>query len=88
MIPPYYEPLARWCFAIFFVYAIAGFLALATYGGAVLRVGLLPAWVGWGTTAFSLAALVALLLTGDTLPALHYVPPLGMGLILLMRGAG
>lgn len=87
-LPPYYEPLARWCFALFFIYAIAGFLALAAYGGAVLSVGLLPAWAGWGTIAFSLATLVALLLTGDTLPAFHYVPPLVMGLILLVRGAG
>lgn len=87
-MPPYYEPLVRWCFALFFIYAVAGFLALAAFGGAVLRVGLLPAWVGWGAIAFSLATLVALLLTGDTLPAFHYVPPLVMGLILLVRGAG
>lgn len=87
-MPPYYEPLARWGFALFFAYALAGFLALSAYGGAVLRVGLLPAWAGWGTIAFSLATLVALLVVGDTLPAFHYLPPLVMGLILLVRGAG
>jgi hypothetical protein len=48
MVPPYYEPLARWSFALFFNYAMAGFLTLAAFGGSVLHVGLLPAWVGWG----------------------------------------
>jgi hypothetical protein len=87
-VPPYCEPLARWGFALFFTYATVGFLALAAYGGSVLRVGLLPAWAGWGTIAVSLAALVALLVIGDTLPAFHYVPPLAIGIVLLVRGVG
>ena len=86
-VPPDYEPLARWGFALFSTYSIVSFLALAAYGGAVLRVGLLPAWAGWGTIAFSLAMLIALLVVGDTLPAFHYVPPLVMGLLLIVRGA-
>lgn len=88
VVPPYYEPLARWGFALFFVYAVSGFAALAAFGGSALHVGLLPAWIDWGTIAFSLATLVALLIVGDTLPAFHYVPPLVMGLTLLVRGAG
>lgn len=85
-VPPYYEPLARWGFALFYVYAVVGFLALAAYGGSLLQVGLLPAWVGWGTIIFSIAMLVLLLITGDTLPAFHYFPPLLIGIFLLLRG--
>jgi hypothetical protein len=85
-IPPYYEPLAQWGSALFYVYALAGFLALAAYGGSLLQAGLLPAWVGWGTILFSMATLALLLITGDTLPAFHYLPPLLIGILLLIRG--
>jgi hypothetical protein len=85
-MPPYYEPLARWGFALFYVYALAGFLALAAYGGSLLQAGLLPTWVAWGTMLFSTATLALLLITGDTLPAFHYLPPLLIGILLLIRG--
>ena len=84
-VPPYYEPLARWGSAMFFAYAMLGFLALAAYGGSILQTGLLPAWTGWVTILFSLATLVLLLVTGDTLPAFHYLPPLLIGILLLVR---
>jgi hypothetical protein len=86
IVPLYYEPLAQWVFALFYVYAMVGFLALAAYGASLLQVGLLPAWAGWGTIIFSIAMLVLLLIRGDTLPAFHYFPPLLMGILLLMRG--
>jgi hypothetical protein len=85
-VPPYYEPLAQWGFALFYVSAVIGFLALAAYGGALLQVGLLPAWVGWATLVFSSALLIQLLIMGDTLPAFHYLPPLLIGIVLLFRG--
>ncbi len=52
-VPSYYEPFAQWGFALFYVYAVVGFLALAAYGGYLLQVGLVPAWVGWATIVFS-----------------------------------
>ena len=85
-VPPYYEPLAQWGFALFYVYAVVGFLALAAYGGALLQVGLVPAWAAWATMIFSIAMLALLLITGDTLPAFHYFPPLLIGILLLVRG--
>jgi hypothetical protein len=81
--PTYYEPLAQWGFALFYIYAVVGFLSLAAYGGSLLQVGLLPAWAGWATLIFSLAMLLLLLITGDTLPAFHYVPALLIGILLL-----
>jgi hypothetical protein len=85
-VPPYYEPLAQWGFALFYVYAVIGFLALAACGGSLLLVGLLPAWAGLATIIFSIAMLVLLLISGDTLPAFHYFPPLLIGILLLIRG--
>jgi hypothetical protein len=81
----YYEPLAQWGFALFYVSAVIGFLALAAYGGSLLQVGVLPAWVGWATLVFSIALLIQLLIMGDTLPGFHYLPPLLIGILLLFR---
>lgn len=85
-VPAYYEPLSQWGFTLFYVYAVVGFLALAAYGASLLQVGLLPVWVGWATLIFSIAMLILLLRTGDTLPAFHYVPPLLIGILLVFRG--
>jgi hypothetical protein len=85
-VPAYYEPLAQWGGALFYVYAVVGFLALAAYGGSLLQVQLLPGWVGWATLIFSIAILAQLLIMGDTLPAFHYVPPLLIGILLMLHG--
>jgi hypothetical protein len=85
-VPVYYEPLAQWGFALFYVSAVIGFLALAAYGGSLLAVGLLPTWVGWATLTFSITMLMLLLVMGDTLPAFHYIPALLIGVLLLFRG--
>ena len=72
-------------FALVYVSAVIGFLALAAYAGSLLQVVLLPAWVGWATLVFSIALLIQLLITGDTLPGFHYIPPLLIGILLLFR---
>ncbi|MFN8482262.1 MAG: hypothetical protein U0768_04260 [Anaerolineae bacterium] len=86
VVPPYYEPLAQWCYSLFYVYAVVGFLALAMYGGSLLQTGLLPGWAGWATLVFSIVLLIQLLIMGDTLPAFHYFPSLLIGILLLVRG--
>ncbi|HKT37218.1 MAG TPA: hypothetical protein VJR48_02535 [Ktedonobacterales bacterium] len=83
--PAYYAPLAQWMFALFFIYAILGFLALAAYGLSLLQAGLLPAWVGWATILFSIAMLIVLFIKGDNLPILHYLPGLLVGALLLFH---
>ena len=60
-------------------------LALASYGASLLQLTYLPPWVGWATLVSGLALLIHLLITGDTLPAFHYMPPLLIGLLLLFR---
>jgi hypothetical protein len=85
-VPTFYEPLAKFAFVLFFIYAAVGFLALAAYGGSVLQTGLLPAWAGWATLLFSIALLILLLIKGDTLPLFHYLLALLIGVLLLLRG--
>lgn len=87
-VPPYYEPLAGWGSGLFLIYAAVGFLALASYGGSVLQSTLLPSWAGWATIIFSIAMLVLLFVTGDTLPLFHYLPTLLLGILLLARVRG
>ena len=62
VVPCYYEPLSRWGFALFYGYAVVGFLALAAYGASMLQVGLLPVWVGWTTLVFNVAMLGILIM--------------------------
>jgi hypothetical protein len=83
VVPTYFEPLSRWAFVLFYVYAIIGFLALAACGTSVLRAGLVATWAGWSTVVFSVAMLALLFAVGDTLPAFHYVPPLLIGILLV-----
>ena len=83
--PAFYAPLAQWMFALFFIYAALGFLALAAYGASLLQAGLLPAWVGWVTLLFSVAMLIVLFIQGDNLPAFHYLPGLVIGVLLLIH---
>lgn len=84
-VPTYYETLAQWGAALFYAYAVIGFLSLATYGGASLRADIVPAWTGWATLIFSVAVLVLMLVQGDTLPAFHYFPALLIGILLVLR---
>ncbi len=84
-MPAGYEPLARKGSAVFFAYAVVGFLALASYGASLLQLTFLPTWVAWTTVVLSVAFLIHMLITGDTLPAFHYLPPLLIGLLLLLR---
>ncbi len=85
-VPDFYEPMARWGFALFYIYAVLGFLALAAYGISLLQATLLPDWIGWATLIFSIVFLIQLFITGDTLPAFHYLPALLIGIILLVHG--
>ena len=71
------------------VFIILAFLGQAVFGAAILRTGLLPAWVGWGTILWNLAWLLIMpIARPDDMyyPWLHYVAPLMIGIALLSRG--
>lgn len=70
------------------VFVILAFLGQAFFGLALLRTGLLPAWVGWTTVIWNLAWLVILPINRPQdmyYPWLHYVVPLLIGIALLIK---
>jgi hypothetical protein len=85
VLPDFYVPLTLWTHALFVIYTILAFSALATYGGAVLSTRVLPNWVGWLAILYGLAGLGLLGFTGDAPPLLHHLMPLMMGILLLLR---
>lgn len=85
VVPAHYQRHGWWGSAVFTAYAVVGYLALSSYGASLLQLTYLPPWVGWATLVSGIALLIHLLITGDTLPAYHYMPPLLIGLLLLLR---
>lgn len=70
------------------VFIILAFLGEAIFGASILRTGLLPAWVGWTTIIWNLAWLVILPFARPQnmyYPWLHFVAPLIIGIMLLIR---
>jgi hypothetical protein len=79
----------EWLYAPIVVFVILSFLAQAVFGGALLRTGLLPGWVGWASILWSLAWLVILPIARPKdiyYPWIHYTAPLLIGIALLGRG--
>ncbi|HEU0027908.1 MAG TPA: hypothetical protein VFQ25_12390, partial [Ktedonobacterales bacterium] len=52
-VPESYAPLSAWSGALFIIFTIIAFVALALYGGAILASNLLPGWVGWASIIFA-----------------------------------
>ncbi|MFZ0546991.1 MAG: hypothetical protein WAM60_16200 [Candidatus Promineifilaceae bacterium] len=72
----------------FVVFIVLAFLGQAAFGASILRSGLLPGWVGWATILWNLAWLVILPITRPQnmyYPWLHYIAPLMIGVMLLLR---
>ena len=84
-VPELFEPMREWVNGsvqlryVTFVYA-----SMAAYGWAFLRTGVLPRWIGWLTLGWSLAWLIVIFSTQDTLPATFVIVPLIIGVALLV----
>jgi hypothetical protein len=85
VIPEFSVPLTRWISVLFVIYTVLAFSAFVAYGGAVLSTLVLPHWVGWLALVYGLAGLGLLGFTGDAPPFLHYLMPLLIGILLLLR---
>lgn len=78
----------EWVYAPTVAFVVLAFLAQALFGAALLRTGLLPAWIGWVTILWNLGWLVILPVARPKdmyYPWLHYVAPLLIGIGLLLR---
>jgi len=86
VVPDFYVQLTPGTQPLFVIYTILAFSALAVYGGAVLSTRVLPHWVGWLSIVYGLAGLVLAGFTaGNVPPFLHYLMPILIGVLLLLR---
>ena len=86
VIPDYYVQLTLWTQPLFVIYTILAFSALVAYGGAILSTRVLPHWVGWLCIVYGLAGLVLAGFNGGNVPPfLHYLIPMVIGVLLLLR---
>src|SRR5712691_70508 len=86
VVPDSYVQLTLWTQPLFVIYTILAFSALAAYGGAILSTRMLPHWVGWLAVVYALAGLVLVgFAAGNVPPFLHYLMPIVMGILLLLR---
>lgn len=92
-VPDYWEPIQHWInVSLQQVYVFIGLIAVAAYGGSLVRSGLLSTWVGWalvGWAAFWIlaAVLIAIALKGGNssyfIPGVLLLPPALVGGALL-----
>lgn len=76
--PEWFEPWRLWAAWLFAIYSVLAYIGLAGYGTALLKMGWLPRWAGWGCV---LAGLLAAPLGG--LPLFIHVPLWLVGILLL-----
>jgi CHASE2 domain-containing sensor protein len=73
-------------YGLIVTYVVMAFLAQAAIGGALLQVGVVAAWIGWGTILWNTACLIVLSIIARRdlyFPILHHFAPLVIGLALL-----
>jgi hypothetical protein len=83
-VPDSYAPLSAWSGALFIIFTVIAFIALAIYGGAILTSSLLPSWAGWASIIFALGGLTHLAITRDSYPVLHHPMLIVTGVLLLL----
>lgn len=85
VVPDYYEPLKLWATTLFWVYTVFAFSALALYGVALLVSRVLPRWLSWTAIIYGLLGLLLFAYAHTIPPFLHYLLPIMMGILLLLR---
>jgi hypothetical protein len=83
-IPDAYAPISRWNGALFAIFSYLAFGGVLAFGGAILATNLLPHWLGWATIIYSLGGLAIHTITHDSLPVMHHLMPLVIGIALLL----
>lgn len=84
VVPALYEPVARWNGTLFVFFTILAFAGVVLFGAAILSTSLLPHWLGWATIGYSALGLLLLASTRDSLPVMHHLMPLVIGIVLLL----
>jgi hypothetical protein len=89
-VPSWFEPMRSWSGAIFAIYMVLGYLAIAAFGRALLLTNVAPRWLAWTHVVFGLAGSVGFLARVplfDPPLMIHLVPGI-LGVVLLLRTPG
>jgi hypothetical protein len=84
-VPGWFEPAFMWSNALFAVYMVLAYLAIAAYGRALLRTALVAPWLGKTHVAFGLAGAIGFVVripVFDPPLMIHLVPGI-LGVVLL-----
>ena len=84
--PEAWPIVVKWINTNLNVYIVAGFVAFALYGVAILQTGFLPGWLGWLAIGWSSAWLLLAAIMGGGIPGTLPIMPFIFGLALLIRG--
>jgi hypothetical protein len=84
-VPSFYEPLRLWI-SVYGqgIYVVIGLLAIAGYGWAFLRTGLLPDLVGWASIGWGALWIAALIVFRTTIPGALLIMTLVIGIASLL----
>ena len=83
-IPAIYRPLRAWADGFFRLGYVGSFAAMALFGWAILRTGLLARSLGWVVIGWSVLCFVGWL-AGAGAPAIPFIMPAVIGVALLWR---
>jgi hypothetical protein len=89
-VPSWFEPLRAWSGAIFGVYMVVAYLAIAAFGKALLGTSVGPRWLGWTHVVFGLAGAVGFAARVPLFDPPLMIPlvPGILGVVLLLRPPG
>jgi hypothetical protein len=86
-VPAIFPALQRWMGALFAVFMLTGYLALAAFGAALLASPTLPRWAGWVALVFGLVAVPGFATVVFQPPLMLFVVPFVLGIAVLRAGA-
>lgn len=89
-VPEWFVPLRGWSGALFGIYMVLAYVAVAAFGKALLASGIVPAWLAWAHIVFGLVGavgFVARVPVFDPPLMIHLLPGI-LGVVLLIRPPG
>lgn len=86
-VPAWFEPMRSWSGALFAIYMVLAYLAIAAFGRALRAAELAPAWLARAFVSFGLAGAVGFLIRIPVFnpPLMIHLPFGVLGIILLRR---
>jgi hypothetical protein len=87
VVPSWFEPLRAWSGALFAIYMVLAYLAIAAYGRALLQTALAPRWLARSVLIFGLVGAVGFIARVPVFaPPLMIHLPLGAVGLAILRG--